>query len=102
MPSTLDLYVNQQKIYSGLVPSGPFDIKQLPFISGNEVTLVTTDATDSRALPKSRTFFIQDSGKGINEFSVDIGIPRNYGLYSNDYDDATLPQVRSDTATVTH
>ncbi len=38
LPSTLDLYVNQQKIYSGLVPSGPFDVKQLPFISGNEVT----------------------------------------------------------------
>ncbi|EKU61470.1 hypothetical protein ACINWC487_2352 [Acinetobacter nosocomialis] len=33
--------------------------------------------------------------KGINEFSVDVGVPRyNYGLYSNDYDDATLPLVQ--------
>ncbi len=92
LPSTLDLYVNQQKIYSGLVPSGPFDIKQLPFISGNEVTLVTTDATGQQSITKKPYYFSSKIlAKGINEFSVDVGIPRyNYGLYSNDYDDATF------------
>ena len=92
LPSTLDLYVNQQKIYSGLVPSGPFDIKQLPFISGNEVTLVTTDATGMQSITKKPYYFSSKIlAKGINEFSVDVGIPRyNYGLYSNDYDDATF------------
>ncbi|MCU4441821.1 fimbria/pilus outer membrane usher protein [Acinetobacter pittii] len=92
LPSTLDLYVNQQKIYSGLVPSGPFDIKQLPFISGNEVTLVTTDATGQQSITKKPYYFSSKIlAKGINEFSIDVGIPRyNYGLYSNDYDDATF------------
>ncbi len=92
LPSTLDLYVNQQKIYSGLVPSGPFDIKQLPFISGNEVTLVTTDATGQQSVTKQAYYFSSKIlAKGINEFSVDVGVPRyNYGLYSNDYDDATF------------
>ncbi|MEH1709581.1 fimbrial biogenesis outer membrane usher protein, partial [Acinetobacter pittii] len=92
LPSTLDLYVNQQKIYSGLVPSGPFDIKQLPFISGNEVTLVTTDATGQQSITKKPYYFsYKILAKGINEFSVDVGVPRyNYGLYSNDYDDATF------------
>ncbi|MBN6538426.1 fimbria/pilus outer membrane usher protein [Acinetobacter pittii] len=92
LPSTLDLYVNQQKIYSGLVPSGPFDIKQLPFISGNEVTLVTTDATGQQSITKKPYYFSSKIlAKGINEFSVDVGVPRyNYGLYSNDYDDATF------------
>ncbi|MHC0019132.1 fimbria/pilus outer membrane usher protein [Acinetobacter pittii] len=92
LPSTLDLYVNQQKIYSGLVPSGPFDIKQLPFISGNEVTLVTTDATGKQSITKKPYYFSSKIlAKGINEFSVDVGIPRyNYGMYSNDYDDATF------------
>ncbi len=92
LPSTLDLYVNQQKIYSGLVPSGPFDIKQLPFISGNEVTLVTTDATGQQSITKKPYYFSSKIlAKGINEFSVDVGGPRyNYGLYSNDYDDATF------------
>ena len=92
LPSTLDLYVNQQKIYSGLVPSGPFDVKQLPFISGNEVTLVTTDATGQQTITKKPYYFSSKIlAKGINEFSVDVGVPRyNYGLYSNDYDDATF------------
>ncbi|HCU40299.1 MAG TPA: fimbrial biogenesis outer membrane usher protein [Acinetobacter nosocomialis] len=92
LPSTLDLYVNQQKIYSGLVPSGPFDIKQLPFISGNEVTLVTTDATGQQSITKKPYYFSSKIlAKGINEFSVDVRVPRyNYGLYSNDYDDATF------------
>ncbi|MFW1838412.1 fimbria/pilus outer membrane usher protein [Acinetobacter gyllenbergii] len=92
LPSTLDLYVNQQKIYSGLVPSGPFDIKQLPFISGNEVTLVTTDATGQQSITKKPYYFSSKIlAKDINEFSVDVGVPRyNYGLYSNDYDDATF------------
>ncbi|MDI3452013.1 fimbria/pilus outer membrane usher protein [Acinetobacter sp. V89_4] len=92
LPSTLDLYVNQQKIYSGLVPSGPFDIKQLPFISGNEVTLVTTDATGQQSITKQAYYFSSKIlAKGINEFSVDVGVPRyNYGLFSNDYDNATF------------
>ncbi|QNX35054.1 fimbria/pilus outer membrane usher protein [Acinetobacter seifertii] len=92
LPSTLDLYVNQQKIYSGLIPSGPFDVKQLPFISGNEVTLVTTDATGQQTITKKPYYFSSKIlAKGINEFSVDVGVPRyNYGLYSNDYDDATF------------
>ena len=92
LPSTLDLYVNQQKIYSGLVPSGPFDIKQLPFISGNEVTLVTTDATGQQSITKKPYYFSSKIlAKSINEFSVDVGVPRyNYGLYSNDYDDVTF------------
>ncbi|KCX62062.1 type VII secretion system (T7SS), usher family protein, partial [Acinetobacter baumannii 855125] len=67
LPSTLDLYVNQQKIYSGLVPSGPFDIKQLPFISGNEVTLVTTDATGQQSITKQAYYFSSKIlAKGIN------------------------------------
>ncbi|MDO7363584.1 fimbrial biogenesis outer membrane usher protein, partial [Acinetobacter geminorum] len=69
-----------------------FDIKQLPFISGNEVTLVTTDATGKQSITKKPYYFSSKIlAKGINEFSVDVGIPRyNYGLYSNDYDDATF------------
>ncbi|MDR2061501.1 MAG: fimbria/pilus outer membrane usher protein, partial [Acinetobacter sp.] len=69
-----------------------FDIKQLPFISGNEVTLVTTDATGKQSITKKPYYFSSKIlAKGINEFSVDVGVPRyNYGLKSNDYDDATF------------
>lgn len=92
LPSSLDLFVNQQKIYSGDVPSGPFDIKSLPLISGNEVTLVTKDATGQQVQTTQHYYYSPKLlQKGINEFSVDVGIPRyNYGVESNHYDHDTL------------
>ncbi|MDV2440156.1 fimbria/pilus outer membrane usher protein [Acinetobacter gerneri] len=89
LPSSLDLFINQQKIYSGQVPSGPFEVRSLPFISGNEITLVTKDATGQQIKTKQAYYYsAKILAKGINEFSVDVGIPRyNYGLQSNDYDE---------------
>ncbi|MCF9046971.1 fimbria/pilus outer membrane usher protein [Acinetobacter nectaris] len=92
LPSTLDLYVNQQRIFSGNVPAGRFDIKQIPYISGNEVTLVTTDETGHQVIKKEPYYY---SAKLLNteikEFSVDVGIPRyNYGLLSNNYNTHTI------------
>ncbi|MHA3890856.1 fimbria/pilus outer membrane usher protein [Acinetobacter sp. GXMZU3951] len=88
LPSSLDLFVNQQKIYSGEIPSGPFDVKSLPFISGNEITLVTTDALGQQQVNKQYYYYSPKILKeGIQEFSVDVGVPRyNYSTKSNDYD----------------
>jgi len=88
LPSSLDLFVNQQKIYSGEIPSGPFDVKSLPFISGNEMTLVTTDALGQQQVNKQYYYYSPKILKeGIQEFSVDVGVPRyNYSTKSNDYD----------------
>ena len=92
LPSTLDLFINQQKVYSGEVPSGPFDIKSLPYISGNEVTLVTKDITGQQIKSTQQYYYSQNLlSKGIKQFSVDIGIPRlNFGTSSNDYDSDVL------------
>lgn len=90
LPSTLDLYINQQRIYSGEIPSGPFDLQSLPFVSGNEVTLVTTDAT-GRQITSTQAYYYSASllREGLTQFSVDVGAPRfNYGLKSDDYDDS--------------
>lgn len=87
LPSTLDLYVNQQKIYSGAIPSGPFDVKSLPFVSGNQVTLVTTDMNGQQSVSTKPYYTsVKILQKGINQFSVDVGVPRfNYSTRSNDY-----------------
>lgn len=89
LPSTLDLYVNQQRVYSGAVPSGPFDLKSLPYVSGGNVTLVTTDST-GRQITTTRPYYYTASllQPELLQFSVDTGIPRfNYGIKNNDYDD---------------
>ena len=92
LPSTLDLYVNQQKIYSGDIPSGRFDLKSLPFISGSDVTLVTKDSNGRQVKTKTSYYYSPKIlGQGINEYSLDVGIPRyNYGSKSNDYDNNVL------------
>lgn len=88
LPSTLDLFVNQQKVYSGAVPSGPFDIKSLPYVSGGNVTLVATDAT-GRQITTTQPYYYTASllQPELFQFSLDVGVPRfNYGSKSDDYD----------------
>lgn len=92
LPSTLDLYVNQQKIYSGELPSGPFDLRSLPYVSGGDVTLVTTDAT-GRQISMTQPYYYSANllRQGLTQFSVDLGVPRfYYGLKSADYDDTVF------------
>lgn len=88
LPSTLDLFVNQQKVYSGAVPSGPFDIKSLPYVSGGNVTLVATDAT-GRQITTTQPYYYTASllQPELFQFSLDVGVPRfNYGSRNDDYD----------------
>lgn len=88
LPSTLDLYVNQQRVFSGEIPSGPYDVKSLPQVSGGDVRLVTTDAT-GRQVEMTRSYYhvAGQLRKGLVEFSIDIGLPRrDYGVRSFRYD----------------
>lgn len=85
LPSSLDLYVNQQKIYSGLIPSGPFNLLSLPSISGGKVTLVAKDVTGQETTLE-KTYYSSSKilAQGVNQFSVDVGVPR-YNATSESY-----------------
>lgn len=88
LPSSLDLYVNQQRIYSGEIPSGPFDLKMLPSVSGNDVTLITRDV-NGRQIATTQSYYYTPKvlREDLKEYSVDIGVPRfGYSTASNDYD----------------
>jgi outer membrane usher protein len=88
LPSTLDLYVNQQRVFSGDVPSGPYQLKSLPYVSGGDVTLVATDATGRQVTTTQAYYYnAQQLRQGLLEYSLDVGVPRfNYGVESSDYD----------------
>lgn len=92
LPSTLDLYVNQQRIFSGDIPAGPFDLRALPFVSGGDVRLVTTDATGRQVeINKSYYYVARQLRAGVFQYSLDVGAPRlGYGLRSFDYDDTVF------------
>jgi outer membrane usher protein len=87
LPSTLDLYVNNIKTFSGQIPAGPFDLQSLPSITGGDVRLVTTDAT-GRQVTVTRQFYDLPGQlrSELTEYSFDLGIPRyDYGLASFHY-----------------
>lgn len=92
LPSTVDLYVNQQKIFSGEIPSGPFDIKQLPISTNGNIRLVTTDA-NGRQISVTKPFYSINGQirKGLLEYSLDVGVPRlDYAVSSLSYDDVVV------------
>jgi outer membrane usher protein len=88
LPSTLDLYLDQQRIFSGEIPSGPFDIQSLPQVSGGKVRLVTTDL-NGRQVEIVRDYYYVSSQlrPGLLEYSLDLGFPRrDFGFASFSYD----------------
>ena len=89
LPSTVDLYVNGIKRYSGEVTPGPFEIGAGPnHINGaGEAQVVVTDALGQVT---ALDFPIYDTPlllrKGLSDWSVEVGAVReNYGIRSFDY-----------------
>lgn len=89
VPSTLDVYLGNVKTYSAEVPSGPYQINNIPVVSGaGTARLVMTDATGRQF--SSESAFFTDARllrEGLIDYSVEVGFPRlNYGLSSSTYD----------------
>jgi outer membrane usher protein len=87
VPSTLDVFVNNSKTYTQEVPSGPFQINNLPLVSGGEARLVLRDAT-GREVETSMPFYTSPQllRQGLSYFSMETGVPRlQYGTESDNY-----------------
>jgi outer membrane usher protein len=87
VPSTLDVYLNNSKTYTQEVPPGPFQVNNLPLISGGEARLVLRDAT-GREVETTLPFYTSPQllREDLTYFSVETGFPRiHFGTESNDY-----------------
>ncbi len=88
VPTTIDVYVNNLKVHSGMVEPGPFEIHNIPAISqGGVARLVMRDAS-GREIVREQSFFVSPRllREDLMEFSIAAGIPRNsYGDASFDY-----------------
>jgi outer membrane usher protein len=89
VPSSVDLYVNQVRQFSGNVPSGPFVVNNVPGITGGgQATVITHDAL-GRTLSTSVPLYIDTRllAAGLSSYSLEGGfVRRAYGLESFDYD----------------
>ncbi len=88
VPSVVDVYVNGLKSYSQDVAAGPFQINNLPVVTGaGEARVVVRDAS-GREVETKGSFYVapQVLREGLTDFSLEAGMPRlAYGQNSFDY-----------------
>ncbi|HEY2677132.1 MAG TPA: fimbria/pilus outer membrane usher protein, partial [Steroidobacteraceae bacterium] len=88
VPSTVDVFVNNQLVTSNQLPPGPFIIDRLPTVSGTgDVNVVVRDAL-GREQVLTQPFYSSTSllAPGLDQYSVNLGSVReNYALASNQY-----------------
>ena len=90
VPSTVDVFVNNQKVTSQTLPPGPFIIDRLPAITGSgQISVVVRDAL-GREQVLTQSFYSSLSllAPDLSQYQINVGrIRNNYALTSNDYGD---------------
>lgn len=90
VPSTVDVYINNIRRYSGNVPSGPFVIDNVAGITGfGQANVITRDAL-GRPVSQSVPIYIDTRllAQGMSSYSVEAGfLRRAYGWRSFEYKD---------------
>jgi outer membrane usher protein len=79
--------MNNSKTYTQQVPPGPFEVNNLPLISGGEARVVLRDAS-GREVQTTLPFYTSPQllKEDLTYFSVETGLPRvHFGVNSNDY-----------------
>jgi outer membrane usher protein len=88
VPSTVDVFVNNQLVTSNQLPPGPFVIDRLPTVSGTgDVSVVVRDAL-GREQVLTQSFYSSTLllAPGLDQYSVNLGgIREDYALVSNQY-----------------
>nr|WP_246641879.1 fimbria/pilus outer membrane usher protein [Paraburkholderia edwinii] len=94
VPSSVDLYINSVRQFSGNVPSGPFVVNDVPGITGaGQATVVTRDAL-GRTVSTSVPLYVDTRllAAGLSSYSFEAGfLRRDYGIESFSYN--TTPAV---------
>jgi outer membrane usher protein len=88
VPSTVSVLVNGNQTVSSEVSAGPFEIPQLPVLSGaGNITVSVTNAMGQQ-VSVSKPFYASTTllKPGFQIYSAQAGlVRRNWGIYSNDY-----------------
>lgn len=90
VPSTVDVFVNGVKSYSQQVGAGPYQIDNIPAVSGAGVAQVVTRDASGKETFQSLSFYSSPRllRPGLYDFSAETGVARrDYGIRSMVYDD---------------
>lgn len=93
VPGSIDVFVGASKVLSEGIPAGPFDVRNLPMVTGGgQATVVVRDLL-GRETTRTIDFFGDSRmlAEGLTSYSIDAGFLRkSYGLKSFDYGDAVV------------
>ncbi|MGA3081142.1 MAG: fimbria/pilus outer membrane usher protein [Terracidiphilus sp.] len=88
VPSTVSVLTNGNMVMTRQVDAGPFEVPQLPVISGaGTITMTVTNALGQQ-VSVTQPFYASSSllAPGLQTFAVDAGLARRFwGAYSNVY-----------------
>jgi len=88
VPTTVDLYINGLRQFSGLANGGPFLVSTPPSLTGaGQASLVYRDEL-GRELRFNQSLYVDSRllARGLSEWSFELGYPRlSYGARSFDY-----------------
>jgi outer membrane usher protein len=93
VPSAVDVYINGVKSYSKDVPAGPYQIDNIPAISGAGVAQVVTRDASGKESIQALSFYNSPQllKPGLSDFSAETGYARShYGIESFGYGEALL------------
>lgn len=82
VPSTIDIFVNNVKTYTNNLPVGPYNIANVPGITGAGNAIVVLRDQSGREISQALPFFTSPSllAPGLLDFQAQIGFPRfGYG-----------------------
>ena len=88
VPSTVDVYINNTKTFSQNVGAGPYQISNLPAISGSGTARVVLRDASGRTTESSLPFYTSANllAPGLLDFSIEAGLPRlSYGTTTDTY-----------------
>jgi outer membrane usher protein len=89
VPSTLDVYLNNIRVFSRDLPAGPFEVKNLPIVSGPGTQRIVVRDSLGRETVSDQAFYASPKllRAGFYDFSVEAGFPRlDFGVRSNEYE----------------
>ncbi|OAE38883.1 fimbrial assembly protein [Brucella intermedia] len=93
VPSTLEVYTQNARTYTGTVGAGPFQVVNLPAFTGSGEARVVLRDSLGRETVATLPFYESKMllRKGLLDFSAEVGFPRrNFGIESNDYDERLM------------
>lgn len=93
VPGSVDVFVGASQVLSEDVPAGPFDVRNLPIVTGaGQATVVVRDLL-GRETRRTINYYTDSRmlAEGLTSYSIEAGFLRkSYGLKSFDYGDAVV------------